>query len=155
MGLLRGFPQAYQVNLGIVLPNPWILIYDGSIFKFYLIWSSLRGSWLCTHQCQSQSYFTTGGLPPISSSWSQTPWNPRPENSFFKWTLTAIGNFLSDEKLGLSSYEYAWPSGKCTFRTCNMLLKIISFALHTVPLPVETLQRRSCLSYVSHATTAA
>jgi hypothetical protein len=27
---------------------------------------------------QSQSYFTTGGLPPISSSWRQAPWDPRP-----------------------------------------------------------------------------
>jgi hypothetical protein len=26
---------------------------------------------------QSQSYFATGDLPPISSSWSQVPWNPR------------------------------------------------------------------------------
>jgi hypothetical protein len=27
---------------------------------------------------QSQSYFTTGGLPPISSSWCQAPWDPGP-----------------------------------------------------------------------------
>jgi hypothetical protein len=27
---------------------------------------------------QSQNYFTTGGLPPISSSWWQAPWDPRP-----------------------------------------------------------------------------
>jgi hypothetical protein len=29
-------------------------------------------------QSQSQSYFTTGGLPPISSSWWQAPWVSRP-----------------------------------------------------------------------------
>jgi hypothetical protein len=36
------------------------------------------------HQSQSQrhSYFTTGGLPPISSSWRQAPWGPRPEIFF-------------------------------------------------------------------------
>jgi hypothetical protein len=28
---------------------------------------------------QSQSYFTTGGLPPISSSWRQATWDSRPE----------------------------------------------------------------------------
>jgi hypothetical protein len=33
-------------------------------------------------QGQSQSYFTTGGLPPISSSWVQTTWDPRPEFFF-------------------------------------------------------------------------
>jgi hypothetical protein len=30
----------------------------------------------------SQSYFTTGGLPPISSSWRQVPWDSRPEIIF-------------------------------------------------------------------------
>jgi hypothetical protein len=34
-----------------------------------------------------------------------------------------------------------------------MLLKIVPFALHTSPLSVQALQRRSCLSYVSYATT--
>jgi hypothetical protein len=40
------------------------------------------GMWLCQSQSQSQSYFTTGGLPPISSSWRQAPWGPRPEFFF-------------------------------------------------------------------------
>jgi hypothetical protein len=31
---------------------------------------------------QSQSYFTTGGLPPISSSWRQVPWGWWPETFF-------------------------------------------------------------------------
>jgi hypothetical protein len=30
-------------------------------------------------QSQSQSYFTTGDLPPISLSWRQAPWDSRPE----------------------------------------------------------------------------
>jgi hypothetical protein len=42
---------------------------------------------------------------------------------------------------------------KCTFRTYSMLLQILPFALHTSPLPVEALQNRSCLSYVSYPTT--
>jgi hypothetical protein len=29
-------------------------------------------------QSQSQSYFTTGDLPSITSSWRQAPWDPRP-----------------------------------------------------------------------------
>jgi hypothetical protein len=33
-------------------------------------------------QSQSQSYFTTGGLPPISSSWCQTPRDSWPEIFF-------------------------------------------------------------------------
>jgi hypothetical protein len=39
---------------------------------------------------QSQSYFTTGGLPPISSSWRQAPWDSRPEIFFYNWALAAI-----------------------------------------------------------------
>jgi hypothetical protein len=31
------------------------------------------------HKVKSQSYFTTGGLPPINLSWRQAPWDPRPE----------------------------------------------------------------------------
>jgi hypothetical protein len=30
----------------------------------------------------SQSYFTTGGLPSITSSWRQAPWDPRPDFFF-------------------------------------------------------------------------
>jgi hypothetical protein len=33
-------------------------------------------------QNQSQNYFTTGGLPPISLSWHQAPWDPRPQIFF-------------------------------------------------------------------------
>jgi hypothetical protein len=47
---------------------------------------TLKGERLC---CQNQSYFTTGGLPPISPSWSQAPWDPRPV-FYFKWTLAVI-----------------------------------------------------------------
>jgi hypothetical protein len=38
-------------------------------------------------QSQSQSYFTTGGLQPISSSWRQVSWSSREEIFFFNWTL--------------------------------------------------------------------
>jgi hypothetical protein len=38
---------------------------------------------------QSQSYFTTGGVPPISLSWCQTPWDSW-RDFFFNWTLTVI-----------------------------------------------------------------
>jgi hypothetical protein len=34
------------------------------------------------YHSQSQSHFTTGGLPPICSSWRQAPWDLRPDFSF-------------------------------------------------------------------------
>jgi hypothetical protein len=40
-------------------------------------------------QNQSQSYFVTGGLPPIISSWRQAPWDSRP--AFF-FLLNACGH---------------------------------------------------------------
>jgi hypothetical protein len=38
-------------------------------------------------QSQRQSYFTTGSILPISSSWRQATWDPRPVILFFNWTL--------------------------------------------------------------------
>jgi hypothetical protein len=43
-------------------------------------------SWFST-QTQSQSYFTTGCLPPISSSWRKAPSDSRPVILFSNWTL--------------------------------------------------------------------
>jgi hypothetical protein len=34
---------------------------------------------LTVSQSESQSYFTTGGIPPINSSLRRTPWDSRPE----------------------------------------------------------------------------
>jgi hypothetical protein len=51
---------------------------------------------------QSQSYFTTGGLPLISLSWRQAPCGPRPEifstEPLRSWSLC---NIVSDKKMGL------------------------------------------------------
>jgi hypothetical protein len=49
--------------------------------------ASTWATFLC--QSQSQSYFTTGGLPPISSSWRQAPWDPRAD---FFFRLNSCGN---------------------------------------------------------------
>jgi hypothetical protein len=49
---------------------------------FSLIFAELNS--LLPIQSQSQSYFTTGSLPPISSSWRQAPWDSRPEIYFFQ-----------------------------------------------------------------------
>jgi hypothetical protein len=45
-------------------------------------------------QSQSQSYFTTGGLPPISSSWRQAPWESRPE-IFFQLNLCGNSRYVT------------------------------------------------------------
>jgi hypothetical protein len=39
---------------------------------------------------QRQSYFTTGGLPSISSTWRQAPWDSQPVILFSNWTFAAI-----------------------------------------------------------------
>jgi hypothetical protein len=59
-----------------------------------------------TRRCsQSQSYFTTGGLPPISSSWRQAPWDSRPASIF---QLNPC-NILSNERICLPFTIAAGP----------------------------------------------
>jgi hypothetical protein len=94
---------------------------------------------------QSQSYFTTGGLPPISSFWCQARWGSWPE----------IASTHPLKSGWFVSYEYALSSIKRMYHTHNMLLKILPFLLYTSPLSVPALQSRSGLSYLSYAMTAA
>jgi hypothetical protein len=58
-----------------------------SVF-FYKLNSDLRLSsrWIL-RLCPSQSYFTTGGLAPISSSWRQASRDSRPVILFSNWNL--------------------------------------------------------------------
>jgi hypothetical protein len=44
---------------------------------------------------QSQSYFTTGGLPPISSSWRQAPWDSRHSNFIFQLNTWAYSPYVT------------------------------------------------------------
>jgi hypothetical protein len=53
-------------------PGHWFLFF----FAFY--------------DSKSQSYFMTGGLMPVSSSWCQAPWGSRPEFFICNWTLAVI-----------------------------------------------------------------
>jgi hypothetical protein len=41
----------------------------------------------------SQSYFTTGGLPPISSSWRQAPWGMRPKIATGRYDTMIVYDF--------------------------------------------------------------
>jgi hypothetical protein len=67
---------------------------------------SLRNSQPTT---QSRSYFTTGGLPPISSSWRQAHWGSRPEFVFATETLRSVPMYhLLWREDGFVSYECAW-----------------------------------------------
>jgi hypothetical protein len=63
-------------------------------------------------QSQGQSYFMTGGLLSISSSWQRVPQDSRPVILFSNWTLAvmALINILSDERMGLS---FTIPAGPC------------------------------------------
>jgi hypothetical protein len=46
-------------------------------------------NYFSTTQNKSQTYFMTGGLPPVFSSWRQTPWGSLPE-IYFSWTHAVI-----------------------------------------------------------------
>jgi hypothetical protein len=88
---------------------------------------------LNSFESQSQSYFATGGLAPINSSWRQAPWDPRLEIFLFNRTLAVIVFYARSSwwEDGLFCYEHAWPFVKRTYRTYSMLLKILLFQLCT------------------------
>jgi hypothetical protein len=103
---------------------------------------------------QSQSYFTTGGLPAFNSSW------PKPlevHDQIFFLQLNPCGH----SPYVISSMARGWVCllwigfafVKCTYRTYSMLSKIFPFALYTNSLSVQALQSRSCLAHLFHATT--
>jgi hypothetical protein len=60
---------------------------------------------------QSHSYFTTGGLPPISSSWRRAPWYSRPDFflSIEHLRSYSLYNIFSDDRMGLSFTIAAGP----------------------------------------------
>jgi hypothetical protein len=84
---------------------------------------------------QSQSYFTTDGLQPISSSWHQAPWDSRPDFFFVTEPLRSwsLCNILSDERVGLSLIKIL-AFVRSRYRIYSMLLKILPFALYKIPL---------------------
>jgi hypothetical protein len=90
---------------------------------------------ITNNKCQGQTYFTTGGLLPISSSWRQAPWGSRPD-IFFNWTLAAIVIMKHPlwREHRFAPCEYAWPFVKCTYGTYSMLMKVLPVALYTSPL---------------------
>jgi hypothetical protein len=45
-------------------------------------------------QSQSQIYFMTGDLPPISSSWREAPWDSRSVILFSNWTLRGYSPYV-------------------------------------------------------------
>jgi hypothetical protein len=94
------------------------------------------------------------GLPPVSSSWRQTAWGSRPE--IFQLNPCGhspyVTSSLTRGRVCVLWIGFAFV--KCSYRTYGMLLKILPCALHTNPLSVQALQSRSCIFYLSYATTA-
>jgi hypothetical protein len=50
---------------------------------------------LLTSESQSQSYFTTGGLPPMNSFWRQAPWDSRHSNFIFQLNTCGYGPYVT------------------------------------------------------------
>jgi hypothetical protein len=74
------------------------------------------------------------------------------------WTLAVIVLMQQTSFLNRGWGCFLWIGFvfvKCTYRTYSMLLKILPCALYTSLLSVQALQSRSCLSYLSYATTTA
>jgi hypothetical protein len=90
----NGLTELYTPNITVTTAHKVFSVFtiyflvmasNNSYSSSSMLKSSLNGSslpTLPTELCQSQSYFMTGGLPPITSSWRQAPWGSRPEISF-------------------------------------------------------------------------
>jgi hypothetical protein len=68
----------------------WFWMTSACCLHNFLIYNHICTEVWKQSQNQRQSYFTTGGLPPISSFWRQAPWDPWPEIFFSNWTLAVI-----------------------------------------------------------------
>jgi hypothetical protein len=67
-------------------------------------------------ESQSQNYFMTGGIPPVSSSWRQAPWDSRPA-IFFNWILSVkvLMYYPLWREDGSVVYNCCWPSPAQSF----------------------------------------
>jgi hypothetical protein len=107
----------------------------------------------------SQSYFTTGRLLPISSSWHQAPWGSWPDS--FWGVVGGTLNLSSHSPYVTSSLTRRWifllwigfAFVKCMYITHRMLLKI--FLMRYIQVLCQSRLRKACLSYLSYTTTAA
>jgi hypothetical protein len=73
------------------------------------------------NQSQCQSYFTTGGLPPVSSSWRQAPWDPRPVIFFYlnTWGDSSYVTSSLTRRLTQANYQSRHrPHRKRLFHYC-------------------------------------
>jgi hypothetical protein len=70
-------------------------------------------------ESKSQTHFTTGGLPPISSSWQQVPWDSRPAMFFFfNWTLAVTVLMYYKFYSPAQSFSGPSPMGLITIFYC-------------------------------------
>jgi hypothetical protein len=98
-------------------------------------------------QSQSQSYFTIGGLPPISSSWCQALWESRPEllqlnpcdhSPYVTFSLTGACFFL----LSICLDFYQVYESHIKHVTVNSSCVSPDFAKQIIPILVEILSPR-------------
>jgi hypothetical protein len=90
-----------------------------------LSWQMFQISWFFCRRHHSQSYFTTGGLPTIGSSWRQVPWGSILEIlSFLQQNRCCHSHNLSDEWIDLSLINMLGLV-KCTYSSYSMLLTIL------------------------------
>jgi hypothetical protein len=98
-----------------IMPILRIFCYNGSLITWTVV--ILTTSYIFKVWSQSQSYFTTGGLQPISSSWRQAPWDSRPVILFSNWALTVIVLMKHPlwQENGSVVYIFCWSSPAQSF----------------------------------------
>jgi hypothetical protein len=98
---------------------------------------------------QSQSYFTTGVLPPISSSWRRAPRESRPEYRFSSEHLPSqyLYNILSEERMDLTFTIAAGPRQRIHSRVLVPWDSRLNFTVSDLRLPFCRLLRHAGLRW--------
>jgi hypothetical protein len=88
----------FNFYLDFFLFDGFLSPYKGALLRAFMsTHPALTDTMYTEHKSQSQSqrYFTTGGLQPISSSWREAPWDSRPENFILKLNTRGYSPYVT------------------------------------------------------------
>jgi hypothetical protein len=93
LSLMSGYVCHLQLLLALASSHSWVQV-PHNLWPYFTV-SDSRFTQPEGLTSQSQSYFMTGSLLPISLSWQQAPWDLKPEFLFSNWTLAVNSPYVT------------------------------------------------------------
>jgi hypothetical protein len=94
--------QRIYNSLTVTSTHTWNLLGTVYLFSVNFFCHLPNSTQFSSSQSQNQSYFTTGGLLPVSSSWRQAPWDSRHSNCTFQLNTCGYSPYV------ISSLTRGW-----------------------------------------------